>query len=171
MGRKDEAGAHYARAVELTPRGTLGTAAVWAAAYYRRTGQLDKADQVMLDHLELIEEILRKNQDSGRARVQLASAYGSLGDMKRMKEEAARILREFSDQGLVVAELAIGAGIVGDRSEFVRLMRNALQNGIVARLVLNSRAFYGDPNIEQWPGAQELLVEHSAAVKRLEALY
>jgi len=171
LGNLEKAELHYQRSLDLLPPNTAMFYELYAAVFFRQIGQADRADRILLDTLDLVEQKLGKYPDNWRLRDRLAGYYGLLGDAKRLREEEALILREFPDSGFILTELALAVGAMGDKRHFVELSRLRLAKGTVEHFSLNMRALYPDKELEQWPGVQELLAEHTAAVKRLEALY
>ena len=169
MGRRKEAEAHYRRAVETAPSGTMRYDALWAAAFYRQDGRLDDADRLALALIDLDEEKLLRHPDNYRVRGELGAAYGLVGDLARMRSEEDVIRRANGGSGLML--LGFGEGIVGEKQRFVEMRGDILRSGTIGHMYSNERAVYADPHLENYPGYKELAAEEAVEFKRLEALY
>ena len=171
LGDLEKAAQHYDRMLATIPAVTARYQQLYAAAFFRKIGQVDKADRILLDGLEIVEQNLEKFPDNPKIRDDLANYYGLLGDLKRRQEEEARLLKDFPVNGVPPAELAEGAAFQGDTRHAIELTRLALKRGGMSAPWREFIAVSGAKDLSLVPGYRELLAEDAARLSRLESLY
>ncbi len=93
----------------------------------------------------------------------------SAGELDRMHGEE-EVIRKAMDFNALDGILSC-AGIIGDKKRFVEIRREIFRSGVIESSDENVRAIYADPNIEDYPGDEEIAAEKAVEIKRLEALY
>ncbi len=114
---------------------------------------MDESDRLALDHIDLAEAKLLRHPDNYRVRSHLATAYGFVGDLARMRSEEDIIRGSIG--GVALGDLALGEGSVGEQKHFVELRTALLKSGTVGHIYSNLRALHADPKLEDYPGSKE----------------
>ena len=75
---------------------------------------MDESDRLALDHIDLAEAKLLRHPDNYRVRSHLATAYGFVGDLARMRSEEDIIRGSIG--GVALGDLALGEGSLESKS-------------------------------------------------------
>src|SRR5262245_12608993 len=108
--------------IETMPEGVARSHQVYAAAFFRRSGQLDRADRLLLDGVDVLEQDLSKWPRNPLTHAELANYYGLLGDVNRRSDEETVLARDYGADGEAVMLSAEGVAARGDTAHLVEAL-------------------------------------------------
>jgi tetratricopeptide (TPR) repeat protein len=171
LGDLPRAGVHYARAVELFPPGTLRDDLVYPALFFRRQGQADKADSILLDVLETATLRLERWPDHPRLLHTAVQASALLGDTNGAAGLLQRMRKEFPTTAPAFTQATPGIGGAGDAAGALRLAAEGIRLGCLIDVTLVLAPLWAGRPVDQLPGGSELLAQLAAARAPLRAKY
>ncbi|GEM_PF-6368184 len=167
-GDLERARENYEVALKLVPDDHIRDIRLHAGTLYTAMNEIDLADQIWLDQLDLVDQQLAAFDDNSHLHAQAAFLTAALGDIDRHEEEVKRTIEIDPDNGINAFELAVSYYRVGDNERAEEMLELALKSGYYLLAAPHLRRTFGLPSplpdgMQRYlEKAEEILVQRSA---------